>query len=307
MKSVANFADELLRRIDEKRSCVCVGIDPDFDRLPEPVAGPAQRRAGASTRQVIDAFYKFVVGVLDATAEYAACVKFQSAYFEQYHAEGVEAYYSLVAEARAKGLLVIGDVKRGDIGATSRAYAAAHLAPFAAGANADAETPDAITVNPMLGLDTLEPFAATAAEHGKGLFVLVRTSNPGSAALQDVKLADGRTWSEALAQRLDELCSQHVGKRGYSAVGAVVGATQQHTMASLRRCLPRSIFLLPGYGTQGATAQMTRAAFDDGGHGAIVSASRSVLYPTAQAGEDWKTAVARAAREMRDELRGVFA
>ena len=303
--SVANFSDKLLSAIDEKRSCVCVGIDPNFAKLPEIVAGPAQRRASASPRQVIDAFYKFVVGVLDATADVAACVKFQSAYFEQYHSEGVEAYFSLIAEAKAKGLLVIGDVKRGDIGATSEAYAAGHLAPFLADGAADADTPDAITVNPMLGLDTLEPFATVAAKHGKGLFVLVRTSNPGSADLQDVKLADGRTWSEALANLLNDLAGKHVAERGYSAIGAVVGATQPHTMASLRQRLPRSIFLLPGYGTQGATADMTRAAFDENGHGAIVSASRSVLFPAARPGEDWKSAIARAAREMRDEL-GAF-
>ncbi len=302
---MANFSDQLLGAIDDKRSCVCVGIDPNFAMLPDAVAGPAERRAGASPRQVIDAFYKFVIGVLDATAEHACCVKFQSAYFEQYHAEGVEAYFSLIAEARAKGLLVIGDVKRGDIGATSEAYAAAHLAPITGDGAADAATPDAITVNPMLGLDTLEPFAQAAQRHGKGLFVLVRTSNPGSADLQDVALADGRTWSEALADRLNDLAQQHVGERGYSALGAVVGATQGHTMTSLRRRLPRSVFLLPGYGTQGATAEMTRAAFDEAGHGAIVSASRSVLYPTPEPGEDWKSAIARAAREMKEALQRV--
>ena len=303
MKSVATFSDNLLGVIDEKRSCVCVGIDPNFALLPEAVAGSADRRA-ASPRQAVDAFYKFVVGVLEATAEHAACVKFQSAYFEQYHAEGVEAYYSLIAEARAKGLLVIGDVKRGDIGATSEAYAAGHLLPME---GSDADTPDAITVNAMLGLDTLEPFADVAAGAGKGLFVLVRTSNPGSADFQDVALADGRTWSEALADRLNGLAGRYVGQRGYSAIGAVVGATQPHTVASLRRRLPKSIFLLPGYGTQGATADMTRAAFDENGLGAIVSASRSVLYPTARAGEDWKSAVARAAREMKAELAGMLA
>jgi orotidine-5'-phosphate decarboxylase len=303
---VANFSDKLLAAIDEKRSCVCVGIDPNFQKLPEAVAGPADRRPSASPRQVIDAFYKFVVGVLDATAEHAACMKFQSAYFEQYHAEGVEAYFSLIAEAKAKGLLVIGDVKRGDIGATSEAYAAGHLLPIAAdGGGADAQTPDAITINPMLGLDTVEPFADVAASAGKGLFVLVRTSNPGSADFQDVALADGRTWSEALADRLNGLAGRFVGQRGYSAIGAVVGATQPHTMASLRRRLPSSVFLLPGYGTQGATAEMTRAAFDENGLGAIVSASRSVLYPQAAAGEDWKSAVGRAAREMKQELEGI--
>ena len=131
----------------------------------------------------------------------------------------------------------------------------------------DVVTPDAVTVNPMLGLDTLEPFVKTAKDAGKGLFVLVRTSNPGSAELQDVKLADGRTWSEMLADKLAPVAAQEglLGTSGWSSLGAVVGATQPQTMQSLRRRLPKSIFLLPGYGAQGATADMTRAAFRDGG------------------------------------------
>src|SRR5690606_440726 len=139
----------------------------------------------------------------------------------------------------------------------------------------DVATPDALTVNPMLGLDTLGPFLDAAASSEKGLFVLVRTSNPGSDVLQDVKLADGRTWSEMLAERLNDLAShpRYLGRHGYGLVGAVGGATQPHLMASLRQALPRSIFLLPGYGTQGATAEMTKAAFDSDGRGEIVSAS----------------------------------
>lgn len=300
---MANFSDQLLKAINDKDSCVCVGIDPNFAKLPDAVAGP--ERAGASPQQIIDAYYAFVVGVLDAVAEHACCVKFQSAYFEQYHSEGVEAYYSLIAEAKQKGLLVIGDIKRGDIGATSEAYAAGHLLPME---SEDAATPDAVTVNPMLGLDTLGPFLDAAAMCDKGLFVLVRTSHPGSAILQDVKLEDGRTWSEMLAERLNDLAShpRYLGRHGYGLVGAVVGATvgggQPHMMASIRQALPHSIFLLPGYGTQGATAEMTKAAFDSDGRGAIVSASRSVLYPEPRPGEDWQQAVARAAREMKAEL-----
>ena len=300
---MANFADKLLGAIAQKRSCVCVGIDPNFAKLPAAVAGEGDRKA-ASQQQVIDAYYAFVVGVLDAVAEHACCVKFQSAYFEQYHAEGVEAYYSLIAEAKGRGLLVIGDAKRGDIGATSEAYAAGHLLPIG---GEDVDTPDALTVNPMLGLDTLGPFIDAGRQTGKGLFVLVRTSNPGSAILQDATLADGRTWSEMLAERLNDLASHpdNLGTHGYGLIGAVVGATQQHTMTSLRQALPNSIFLLPGYGTQGATAEMTRAAFDVEGRGAIVSASRSVLYPEGRDGEDWKQAIARAAEEMKTELQGV--
>ena len=289
-----HFADDLIGAIEDKRSRVCVGIDPNPVLFPEKL-----RPKGDSTREVIDAFYAFVVGVLDAVADVAACVKFQSAYFERYRHEGVEAYFSLVNEAKTKGLLVIGDAKRGDIGATSEAYAAGHLEPIS---EEDFATPHALTVNPMLGLDTVAPFATVADAHDKGLFVLVRTSNPGSATLQDAELKDGRTWSEMLADELQPTAGGHVGKRGYSSIGAVVGATQPHSMASLRRRLPNSIFLLPGYGTQGGTADTARAAFNDDGLGAIVSASRSVTYPTFAPGDDWKRAVAASARAMRDDL-----
>jgi orotidine-5'-phosphate decarboxylase len=237
-------------------------------------------------------------------------VKFQSAYFEKYLWEGVEAYYSLIQEAKELGLLVIGDVKRGDIGSTATAYAAGHLAdPPSRDDAADVLVPDAITVNPMLGLDTLEPFVKVAREADKGLFVLVRTSNPGSGQFQDVKLADGRTWSEMLADALAPVAAAEalVGPSGYSSVGAVVGATQPATMHSLRQRLPQSIFLLPGYGAQGATAEMTRAAFKDG-RGAIVSASRSILYAHREAkyadrfGDDWEKCVEQAVLDMREDL-----
>jgi orotidine-5'-phosphate decarboxylase len=248
-----------------------------------------------------------VIDVLRIVAPHVPVVKFQSAYFERYLSEGVEAYYSLVQEAKELGLLVIGDVKRGDIGSTSAAYAAAHLADPPFDQTEETTAPDAITVNPMLGMDAIEPFVKTARDDGKGLFVLVRTSNPGSAELQDVKLADGRTWSEMLADRVREIASKEglVGESGWSSIGAVVGATQAHTMQSLRERLPQSIFLLPGYGTQGATAEMTRAAFRDG-RGAIVSASRSILYahrePAWASEKDWKRCVEGATMKMKDEV-----
>jgi orotidine-5'-phosphate decarboxylase len=245
--------------------------------------------------------------VLKIVAPHVPCVKFQSAYFEQFHWEGVEAYFNLIQEAAELGLIVIGDVKRGDIGSTAAAYAAGHLAEPEMSASDEMATPDAITVNPMLGLDTLEPFVKTAGEFGKGLFVLVRTSNPGSAELQDVKLADGRTWSEMLAEKLATVAEGLVGGRGWSSLGAVVGATQTHTMISLRQRLPKSIFLLPGYGTQGATAEMTRHAFRDG-LGALVSASRSILYAhkdakiSAKYGSDWEKCVEGAVIEMKADV-----
>ena len=303
------FADRLMDAISSKGSAICVGIDPVYEQMPDAIAGPADDRDYNDPEAAIDAIFAFTTAVLKAVAPHVPVVKFQSAYFEKYLWEGVEAYYSLIQEAKDLGLLVIGDVKRGDIGSTSAAYASAHLAESQF---PDAQTvmPDAITINPMLGLDSIEPFAQVAREEGKGLFVLVRTSNPGSADFQDVKLIDGRTWSEMVADKLNTLADDPalLGSQGFSSVGAVVGATQTHTMQSLRQRLPKSVFLLPGYGKQGATGEMTRAAFIDG-KGAIVSASRSILYahrdPKYASEKTWNNCVLQATLEMKKDLAGV--
>jgi orotidine-5'-phosphate decarboxylase len=306
------FCDRLLDAIDYHNAPICVGIDPILESLPDSVRAKFQSRDDHA-ESAIDAIFDFVTRVLKVVAPHVPIVKFQSAYFEKYLWEGVEAYYSLVQEAKHLGLLVIGDVKRGDIGSTASAYADGHLAEQTSGADDEIATPDAITVNPMLGMDSLAPFIKTAREDGKGLFVLVRTSNPGSADFQDVKLATGQTWSEMVAEKINAIATEPglVGTRGYSSIGAVVGATQPHTITSLRQRMPKSIFLLPGYGAQGATAEMTRAAFENG-RGAIISASRSILYAhkepkyTAQFGDNWEKSVEAATLDMKRDVATVL-
>lgn len=302
------FCDRLLDAIDYTHAPICVGIDPVLESLPQ-----AARRRLLSLENpgecAIDAIFDFSLRVLRIVAPLVPIVKFQSAYFERYHWDGVEAYFSLIQEAKDLGLLVIGDVKRGDIGSTASAYAAGHLVDQTQELVDEIITPDAITVNPMLGLDTLTPFIATARQLGKGLFVLVRTSNPGSAELQDARLESGVTWSEMLAEKLNQVIgeSNMTGRRGYSSIGAVVGATQPHMMTSLRERLPQSIFLLPGYGAQGATAEMARSAFRNG-RGAIISASRSILYAhqeskySSRFGGDWEKCVEAAVVDMRKDV-----
>jgi len=305
------FADRLTEAIERKGAAICVGIDPILEMMPRDVVDPAALSANDTTTAV-DAIFDFTTKVLLIVAEHVPCVKFQSAYFEQYYAEGIEAYYSLIAEAKELGLIVIGDVKRGDIGSTSQAYAQAHLAEPLAQLD-DVDTPDAITINPMLGIDAIEPFIETARRLDKGLFVLVRTSNPGSAQFQDAKLTDGRSWCESVADALNEAQDRLAvfGESGFGPIGAVVGATQAHTMQSLRQRLPRSIFLLPGYGAQGATAEMTKAAFIDG-RGALVSASRSILYAhgeskyAARFGGDWRKCIDQAVRDMKSDLASII-
>jgi orotidine-5'-phosphate decarboxylase len=304
------FCDRLLDAIDQKQAPICVGIDPVLESIPEEIRAKFISRDD-EPQAAVDAIFDFTTSVLKVVAPHVPIVKFQSAYFEKYLWEGVEAYYSLIQEAKALGLLVIGDVKRGDIGSTATAYAAGHLAEQTG--DDEIATPDAITVNPMLGLDTLQPFIQAAKDFSRGIFVLVRTSNPGSAELQDVKLETGQTWSEMLAQKLATLAADRalVGTRGFSSIGAVVGATHPHTIESLRRLLPQSIFLLPGYGVQGATADMTRAAFKNG-RGAFVSASRSILYAhsepkySSQFGKDWRKCVEAALGDMKRDIQRVI-
>jgi orotidine-5'-phosphate decarboxylase len=308
------FSDRLLKAIDQRQAPICVGIDPILDQFPDAVLQRFRREGRIEGEAAVDATFEFVTRVLRVVREHVPVVKFQSAYFEQFFSEGVEAYFSLIQEAEDSDLLTIGDVKRGDIGSTVAAYATGHLAdPIVEDGLSEIVTPDAITVNPFCGLDTIQPFVDAAKTFRKGLFVLVRTSNPGSAALQDVTLADGRTWSEMLAASLAPIAAGAglVGTSGYSSIGAVVGATQPHTMQAIRALLPQSIFLLPGYGAQGATADMTRAAFTNG-RGAIVSASRSILYAhkeakyAAQFGDNWEKCIEQAVLDMKADVAKVI-
>lgn len=300
---MTTFVERLIAAIREKGAPVCVGIDAILPMMPD-----------TRTSHSLDAdrIHEFGQRLLRVVAPLVPAVKIQSAYCERQLWEGCQVYYDLIAAARKLGLIVIGDVKRGDIGSTSEAYADAHLAdhpePFC---YPTAEGPDAITVNPMLGLDTLEPFIKVCERDGKGIFVLVRTSNPGSAVLQDVKLGNGLTWSEHLAMKLNEVIEARgdagANPSGYSSIGAVVGATQPRPVAAIRKLLPNSYFLLPGYGTQGATAEMTRAAFDGNGLGALISASRSIIYAHGEKKysdrfADWEDSVRQAVLDMKEDV-----
>ena len=276
-----NFADGLLAAIAAKGSPVCVGLDPRFDRLP----------AGLQAGDECTAVEAFCRGVLKAVAPIVPAVKPQIARFETYRDRGVKLYFDMVRYAKQLGLLVIGDIKRNDIGSTASAYAAAHLS--------GPDAPDAVTVNGYFGADGLAPFIDVAAAEGRGLFVLVRTSNPSAAQVQDIADADGTRLYEHMADLVAELGASLIGREGFSSVGAVVGATWPDQARRLRRRMPRQVFLVPGYGAQGATAVDCAACFDADGRGAIVNASRSVIYAHSRpeyAGMDWPDAVAAAAR-----------
>jgi orotidine-5'-phosphate decarboxylase len=286
-----NFADRLLSAIVKAdRSPVCVGLDPDFARLPEALKSAAP----------VAAIERFCLGVIEAVAGIVPAVKPQVAYFERYGALGVSAYEKVVAAARKAGLIVIGDVKRNDIGSTAQQYAEGHLGRD--------DSADAITVNGYLGADGINPFIDVAARTGRGLFVLVRTSNPSAALVQDFADAKGKRFYQHLAEHLAGIGGRSglVGRNGYSCVGAVVGATYPQEAFLLRDLMPQQIFLVPGYGVQGASAADCAAAFKRDGTGAIVNASRSVLYAFSQqryAGRPWQAAVAEEAKAFAADMK----
>lgn len=296
-----NFADRLLTAIKTKGSPACVGIDPIADRLPRPL----RERIGRSGDE-IDLIFEFCSEVIDAVADAAPAVKFQSACFERYRDQGVEAMWSLVQEAVDRELVVILDAKRGDIGVSAEHYAAATFDPPRC-PNELAERRDtahAITINSYLGADGILPFL----RGGAGAFALVRTSNPSSDEVQRARLTTGDTLAESVARMVDRLGRDFIGESGYSNLGAVVGATKADEIERLRELMPRSIFLVPGYGAQGGTADDVKRCFNSDGRGAIITASRSVIFAFDADDDDderWIEAIADAARRFAEEVSAI--
>lgn len=272
-----HFADSLIARID-RTSPVCVGLDPSLSRLPEGISRDA---AGVLA---------FNRGIIDAVAGVACCVKPQLAYYELLGWEGMKVFWETCAYAKEKGLLVIADGKRGDIGSTCEAYADAYLF--------DGSPVDALTVNPYLGSNSVLPFVERAQKNDKGIFVLVKTSNASSGEIQDLTIGDEAV-HEHVAQLVEGWGRDVIGETGFSSVGAVVGAVYPEEMTYLRTLMPRSLFLIPGYGAQGGTVADCARGFING-TGAIVNASRSILF--ASAGKDWAEAAAAEAGRMAKAL-----
>ena len=289
-----NFADRLLQAVDSKRSHVVLGVDPDFSLLPPAVR---EKHAGLSysteTEMVIACFREFLLTLLHALESEVVAVKIQAAYFEALGHAGYELYQDLTRVGQQLGYLVIADVKRGDIGSTAEAYAKAHL---------DVVGADAVTVNPWFGTDGLEPFFLRARENGKGVFVLVKTSNPSSSELQDLLLQSGETVYQRVADMVGNWGAGTQGERGYRSVGAVVGGTHPEQAAELRRRMPGVPFLVPGYGAQGAQAGDLVGVFDAAGTGAVVNSARAILYAYRKREGTWVDAARAEAAAMRAAL-----
>ena len=261
-----NFADRLAAAVKAKDSPVLVGLDPRVHQLP-----PEVQPSSTSLGDMADAYRTFCQGVIDATAEFVPAVKPQAAFFEQLGPAGMQALADVISHARSRGLLVILDAKRGDIGSTAEAYAAAYL-----GASSPWGS-DALTVNPYLGDDSLTPFVDRAYASDAGIFVLVKTSNPGGKLFQDLVAGDGKLF-EHVADHVEELATRTLGACGFGIVGAVVGATYPAELAALRQRMRHTWFLIPGFGSQGGTAADVAHGFDRQGMGAIVNSSRAIIF-----------------------------
>ena len=291
------FSDRLCRAIIDKKTPLVVGIDPVLEQMPATLL--AKTNVGKSAAAAAGIFLEFGLAIIEIAAPLVPAVKINSAYFERYHAPGVSVYRQLVKAARQAGLLVIGDVKRSDIGHTAAQYALAQLADTDYTDLLENTGPDAITVNAYLGSDGVKPFLDVASAAGKGVFVLVRTSNPGGAEIQELPLADGRPLYLHMADLVNRWGTE-VGEYGWSSLGAVVGATTGQSLAAIRSASGRSLFLIPGFGAQGGSLADCLPAFDNRGLGAIIAASRSIIYAwrdakyaeLAQA--DWRRAVEQA-------------
>jgi len=288
------FGDRLADAVERKRSQLVVGLDPQVDLLPVELRGDVH----LGREHAAEAFGRFCRGVIDAVAPYVVAVKPQSAFFEELGADGVRALEDVCAYARQAGLLVILDAKRGDIGSTSRAYAAAFLEPR----GDEGPLADALTVNPYLGRDAVEPMLAACKRDGAGIFCVVKTSNAGSAEVQDAILTDGKPLWQHVARLVREWGEDIVGARGLSSVGAVIGATHPRAVGEARRLLPQSILLLPGVGAQGATPADVARAFTSGPASALVTVSRALIYAFRVDGGEWRAAAGAEAARLRGEV-----
>ena len=278
--------------VAEKQSQLVVGLDPRMDLLPVELRGDAH--LGPATAAL--SCERFCRAVIDAVAPYAIAVKPQLAFFEQHGSHGLQALEEVAGYARSAGLLVLLDGKRGDIGSTARAYASAYL---------EERGPveplgDALTVNPYLGTDAVEPFVSACRREGAGIFCLVKTSNPGSTDLQDLALSDGRPLWQHVGELVDHWGESIVGEQGLSSVGAVIGATHPHAIVDARRVLPRAILLMPGVGAQGGDVADLRPAFTSGPASVLVPVARAVIYAFRDENDDdWRSAIAQAAARLR--------
>lgn len=296
--------DALLKKIEEKNNPTVVGLDPTLDMIPSGLKAEMIETYGKTPKAVAEMFLTFNKSIMDSVADIVPSVKPQIAMYEKYGLEGIRAYLETVEYAKEKGLIVIGDIKRGDISSTAAAYAAHIEGTEIEGESFDLWKEDWITINPYLGIDGIQPFIDACNKHDRGIFVLVKTSNPSSSQLQDILVGD-KTIYETVASLVEEWGTQAMGTMGYSRIGAVVGATHKEQGAQLRKLMPHTFFLVPGYGAQGGTGADLKGFFDKDGVGCIVNSSRGIIAAykkNDKFGENVGEAAREAALEMKADL-----
>lgn len=296
------ICDDLIKQIIEKQSPIVVGLDPRLESMPNELLMDAFEKYGETLEGAAECILNFNKGIIDAVYDIVPAVKPQIAFYEQYGIPGLVAYTETCKYAREKGLLVVADIKRGDIGTTSKAYSLAHLGTVKVGNNTFSPfNADYATINPYLGDDCHKEFMDEVKMHNKGLFILVKTSNPTSGQLQDIETPEGKVY-EHVARMVKNWGDQLIGESGYSPIGAVVGATYPKELEMLRKAMPRAIFLVPGYGAQGGKAEDITGAFNKDGLGALINNSRGILYAFEGTDLNYKEAARLQTIKMREAI-----
>lgn len=301
-----NAIDRLIDKIKETNNPTVMGLDPRYDMLPKCVTDKYSKDLEGVSKAIVE----YNKALIDATCDIIPAIKPQIAFYEMFGIPGMNAFFETCKYAKEKGMLVIADIKRGDIGSTAQGYSNAYLGKTKMG---DIEEPifdvDFVTVNPYMGTDCVKPFIDDCKKYDKGMFILVKTSNPSSGELQDVKLEDGKEVYKKVAELVENWGKDLIGKYNYSSVAAVVGATYPKQLEELRNLAPHTYFLIPGYGAQGGKADDIALGFDNNGLGGIVNASRSLmcayksdLWKDKFKEEEYAMATRAEAIRMRDEL-----
>lgn len=302
--------DRLIEMIAEKQNPTVAGLDPKLDYVPASIKNACFEKYGKTLEGAAEALLEFNKAIIDKIYDIVPAIKPQAAYYEMYGWQGVRALCETIAYAKEKGMFVITDGKRNDIGTTMEAYAAAHIGATGVDTEAfEAFGADALTVNGYLGTDGIKPLAGICAERDKGIFVLVKTSNSSSGELQDMKLENGATVYEQMGRMCEQWGESLMGKYGYSAVGAVVGATYPEQLGEMRAKAPHTFFLVPGYGAQGGGAQDAKNAFDSNGLGAIINSSRGIMCAWKKQGlteDDFAEAARNEALRMKEDILSVI-
>ena len=301
--------DRLLTKIQTLQNPTVVGLDPTYNMIPSFIKEEMLERYGRTPKAVAEMFIQFNKAIIDEIYDLVPSVKPQIAMYEQYGLEGLRAYMETCEYAKSKGLIVIGDIKRGDIASTATAYAGHIAGVDIEGEHFDLWQEDAVTLNPYMGFDGIEPFIEACNQQDKGLFILVKTSNPSSCEIQDL-LVDGMPIYDKTADLVSKWGELTMGEKGYSRIGAVVGATHKEQGAELRKRMPHTFFLVPGYGAQGGTAENLKGFFDQDGLGSIINSSRGIIAAYKQDTECSERDFAKASRKaviaMKNDLQGVM-